>query len=89
MENPRASSTDNVEYFYSVLRDTARKDFTLKEVRCCISITVSKSSQQCRFSLDGESNPRLCKEDRSGLTILLLSEYSRPFLHGRDARFQQ
>ena len=40
MENPRASSTDDVECFFSVLRDTVGKDFTLKEVRCYINITV-------------------------------------------------
>ena len=40
MEHPRASSTDDVECFFSVLRDTVGKDFTLKEVRCYINITV-------------------------------------------------
>ena len=54
MQNPRASSTDDVECFFSVLRDTVGKDFTLKEVRCCINVTISKCSQQCRFTLDGE-----------------------------------
>ena len=32
-EHPRASTTDDVECFFSVLRDTVGKDFTLKEVR--------------------------------------------------------
>ena len=31
-EHPRASTTDDVECFFSVLRDTVGKDFTLKEV---------------------------------------------------------
>ena len=31
-EHPRASSTDDVECFFSVLRDNVGKDFTLKEV---------------------------------------------------------
>lgn len=31
-EHPQASTTDDVEYFFSVLRDTVGKDFTLKEV---------------------------------------------------------
>ena len=38
METPRASSTDDVEYFFSVLRDTVGKDFTLKAVRCVFII---------------------------------------------------
>ena len=32
-EHPRASTTDDVECFFSVLRDTVCKDFTLKEVK--------------------------------------------------------
>ena len=31
-EHPRASTTDDVECFFSVLRDTVGKDFTLHEV---------------------------------------------------------
>ena len=31
-EHPRASTTDDVECFFSVLRDAVGKDFTLKEV---------------------------------------------------------
>lgn len=31
-EHPQASTTDDVECFFSVLRDTVGKDFTLKEV---------------------------------------------------------
>ncbi|XP_065893229.1 uncharacterized protein [Dysidea avara] len=36
-EHPHASSTDDVECFFSVLRDSVGKDFTLKEV-CCMLI---------------------------------------------------
>lgn len=32
-EHPRASTTDDVECFFSVLRDSVGKDFTLKEVK--------------------------------------------------------
>ena len=32
-EHPRASTTDDVECFFTVLRDTVGKDFTLKEVK--------------------------------------------------------
>jgi len=37
IEHPRASTTDDIECFFSVLRDTVRKDFTLKEVEFCIT----------------------------------------------------
>ena len=37
MEHPRASTTDDVECFFSVLRDMVGKDFTLKEVKYCIN----------------------------------------------------
>ena len=32
LEHPRASTTDDIECFFSVLRDGVGKDFTLKEV---------------------------------------------------------
>ena len=32
-EHPRASTTDNVECFFSVLRDSVGKDFTLQQVK--------------------------------------------------------
>lgn len=31
-EHPRSSTTDDVECFFSILRDTVGKDFTLKQV---------------------------------------------------------
>ena len=37
LEHPRASMTNDIECFFSVLRDTVGKDFTLKEVRCYYS----------------------------------------------------
>lgn len=33
VEHPRSSTTDDVECFFSVVRDTVGKDFTLKQVR--------------------------------------------------------
>ncbi len=36
-EHPRSSTTDDVECFFSVLRDTVGKHFTLKEVRSNLS----------------------------------------------------
>ena len=36
-ENPRASTTDDVECFFSVLRDVVGKDFSLKQVSILIS----------------------------------------------------
>lgn len=32
VEHPRAGTTDDVECFFSVLRDVVGKDFTLKQV---------------------------------------------------------
>ena len=40
-EHPRACTTDDVECFFSVLRDAVGKDFTLKEV--CKPIMSSES----------------------------------------------
>ena len=34
-EHPRSSITDDIECFFSVLRDVVGKDFTLKQVRPC------------------------------------------------------
>ena len=33
VEHPRSSTTDYVECFFSVVRDTVGKDFTLKQVQ--------------------------------------------------------
>ena len=35
LEHPRASTTDDVECFFSILKDTVGKDFTLQEVNTC------------------------------------------------------
>ena len=32
IEHPRSSTTDDVECFFSILRETVGKDFTLKQV---------------------------------------------------------
>ena len=41
LEHPRASTTDDVECFFSVLRDNVGKHFTLREVTCCNFYTTS------------------------------------------------
>ena len=41
VEHPRASSSDDVECFFSVLRDNVGKDFTLKEVCHNLMVNVS------------------------------------------------
>ena len=40
MEHPCSSTTDDVECFFSILRETVGKDFTLKQVRAvgCVGI---------------------------------------------------
>ena len=52
-EHPRASTTDDVECFFSVLRDSVGKDFTLKEVNSIASYTLTHALS-CRFNLAGE-----------------------------------
>ena len=41
-EHPRVSTTDDVECFFSVLRNSIGKDFTLKEVCTLIKLTLIK-----------------------------------------------
>ncbi len=45
-EHPRASTTDDVECFFSVLRDMVGRDFTYKEVclRCNLRSIISRVS---------------------------------------------
>ena len=49
IEHPRASTTDDVECCFSILRDIVGKDFTLKDVYnvqygCCQDIRVGRLS---------------------------------------------
>ena len=54
MEHPRASSSDDIECFFSVLRDNVVKDFTLKEVCHNIMVNVSSSTNfSCNFHYIG------------------------------------
>ena len=39
-EHPRASTTDDVECFFSVLRDSVGKDFTLLQVKMAHSLCL-------------------------------------------------
>ena len=52
-EHPRASTTDDVECFFSVLRDTVEADFTLKEV-CMHEVLLGFLYISNRFILVGE-----------------------------------
>ena len=40
LEHPRASMTDDIECFFSVLRNTVGKDFILKEVRYYLQVLL-------------------------------------------------
>ena len=40
LEHSQASMTDDIECFFSVLRDTVGKDFIIKEVRCYLQIPL-------------------------------------------------
>ena len=58
VEHPCSSTTDDVECFFSILRDTVGKDFTLKQVGCLHDIRVySLCSTIYRFIMDGGRSP--------------------------------
>ena len=46
LENPRASSTDDVECFFSMMRDTIRQNFTTKEVKFGMQKILSQFSKR-------------------------------------------
>ena len=74
-ENPRASSTDDVECFFSMLRDTVGKDFTLKEV-CLNENVLSRYMIAHLFGNVGllwleKSDRGVCQKNESQLAILL------------------
>ena len=47
----RPSTTNDVECFFSVLRDTVGSHFTLKQVQC--NLIVYATLTNCRFNMDG------------------------------------
>ena len=58
-EHPRSSTTDDIECFFSVLRDVVGKDFTLKQVRAICVYTFLQAIFHCafimhRFGMGGE-----------------------------------
>ena len=53
-EHPRASTTDDVECFFSILRDSVGKDFTLKEVCHFLGIQFNYIFPRCYT--DGEKS---------------------------------
>ena len=46
LENPRSSSTDDVECFFSMMRDTIGQNFTTKEVKFGMRKILSQSSKR-------------------------------------------
>ena len=58
-EHPRSSTTDDVECFFSVLRDMVGKDFTLKQVCFFLLLLVDLNDNcvQCRCIMVGERFP--------------------------------
>ena len=51
-EHPRASTTDDVECFFSVLRDSVGKDFTLQQVKI-VHFFVYEITEDSRFCMAG------------------------------------
>ena len=49
MEHPRSSTTDNVECFFSILRETVGKDFTLKQASYTAVGIVKSTCNYCSF----------------------------------------
>ena len=57
-EHPRSSTTDDVECFFSVLRDMVGKDFTLKQVFFfLLLVDLNDNCVQCRCIVVGEKFP--------------------------------
>lgn len=74
-EHPRASTSDDVEFFFSILRDMVGRDFTHKEVNiACTCILIMYS----RLCLSGE---RLVRNSQRGST--LTSRFSYTSTHQR------
>jgi hypothetical protein len=79
-ENPRASTTDDVECFFSTMRDAVGKNFTLKQVKpemrkICKEFAKRQDSQLHFFyftSAHGQfsegERPNLTKENKANVT---------------------
>ena len=68
LENPRASTTDDVECFFSILRDMIGPDFTLKQVqlewrKACIEMS-KHGSHPIPFYYHTSSHDRFYEGDR-------------------------
>ncbi len=48
-EHPRASTTDDVECFFSVLRDNVGKDFTMKQVYTWLMLPTKNNNEITRY----------------------------------------
>ena len=70
LEHPRASTTDDVECFFSVLRDTIGKDFTLQEVNTYQPVKLFDNISSGFLWLE-EGDSGVFKENGSQSTLLL------------------
>lgn len=82
LEHPRASSTDDVECFFSVLRDLVGKDFTHKEVmygwrKACVEFS-KRLNRDLPFYYHTSANQRFFEGDRP--------DFSQPQLKPRVQR---
>lgn len=80
-EHPRASTTDDVECFFSILRDSVGKDFTLKNVffawrRACLEFT-KRIDQDLPYYYFTASHDRFYECERPGFNEPSMSKNPR------------
>ena len=93
LEHPRASTTDDVECFFSVLRDNVGKHFTLREVTCCNFYTTSQLICTYMYTSSGfvwmeKGHNGIFETPGSRPAVLLLHIQRQQVPRGKYARFQ-
>ena len=92
-EHPRASTTDDVECFFSLLRDNLGKDFTLKHVqyewrKCCLEF-VKHLDPSLPFFYFTSSHDRFYEGPRPDFSQPSTNKSKRNPRHQRPRRFEQ
>lgn len=93
IENPRASTTDDVECFFSLLRDNLGKDFTLKHVqfewrKCCIEF-LKRMDPDLPFYYYTSSHDRFFEGPRPDFSKPKVDQSKNNPRHQRVRRFEQ
>lgn len=92
-EHPRASTTDDVECFFSLLRDNLGKDFTLKHVqyewrKCCLEF-MKRLDPSLPFYYFTSSHDRFYEGPRPDFSLPPTTKSKRNPRHQRPRRFEQ